>query len=101
RRAGHGRVARLARRTAGLALFRPAGRLAGAGLLRAGLLRRYRAGQFPLAVAGLSGPAATAARGLGAVAAMAAGPDLAERRAGIAADAGLLRFGIGAGRACA
>ncbi len=46
---------------AGVALFRAAGRAGGAGFLRARLLRRHRAGQLPLAAAGLPGAAAAAA----------------------------------------
>ena len=48
-------------RHARLALLRVAGWTGGAGLLRPRLLRRYRAGEFPLAVAGLPRPAAAAA----------------------------------------
>src|SRR5690606_36956186 len=55
-RAAAGRLARLKAGQSGAGTaVRPARRAGGARLLRARLLRRYRAGQLPLAAAGLPG----------------------------------------------
>src|SRR5690606_36217212 len=68
----------------------------GAGFLRARLLRRYRAGELPLALAGPGGAVAIAAAAAGPLAAVAAPQRLGACRRGPGLGARLLRAGVGA-----